>query len=111
MTVLVTVVSTSVLQRAIIDSGSKILSAGQLLSGDRRGYGYVAGHPELMVDGLSEEHRHLSIPLGCTVKIGDCLRITPNHVCTCINLHDHAFVVDGERVIDEWKVAARGRVA
>jgi D-serine deaminase-like pyridoxal phosphate-dependent protein len=51
MTVLVTVVSTSVLQRAIIDSGSKILSAGQLLSGDRRGYGYVAGHPELMVDG------------------------------------------------------------
>jgi D-serine deaminase-like pyridoxal phosphate-dependent protein len=111
LTVLVTVVSTSLPQRAIIDAGSKTLSADRLLSGDRLGYGYVAGHPEFKLEDLSEEHGHLGIPLGTTINIGDRLRIIPNHVCTCINLHDRVFVVEGEHVVDQWKIAARGKVA
>jgi D-serine deaminase-like pyridoxal phosphate-dependent protein len=110
LTVLVTVVSRSASQRAIIDSGSKTLSADPLLSGDRLGYGYVLGHPELKLEELSEEHGHLSVPADSTIKIGDRLRVIPNHVCTCINLHDRVFVVEGEHVVDEWKVAARGKV-
>lgn len=111
LTVLVTVVSTSVSQRAIVDSGSKTLSADRLLSGDQRGYGYVVGHPEIELENLSEEHGHLSIPAGSKLKVGDRLRIVPNHVCPCINLHDQVFIVEGDRVIDQWKVAARGKVA
>jgi D-serine deaminase-like pyridoxal phosphate-dependent protein len=111
LAVLVTVVSTSVSQRAIIDSGSKTLSADPLLSGDRLGYGYVLGHPEFKLEDLSEEHGHLTIPSGTKINIGDRLRVIPNHACTCINLHDRVFVVQGEHVVEEWKVAARGKVA
>lgn len=111
LAVLVTVVSRSASHRAIIDAGSKTLSADPLLSGDRLGYGYVLGHPEFKLKELSEEHGHLTIPGNSTIKIGDRLKVIPNHVCTCINLHDRVFVVEEEHVVDEWKVAARGKVA
>jgi len=111
LTVLVTVVSRSASQRAIIDAGSKTLSADRLLSGDQRGYGYVLKHPELKVEELSEEHGHLSIPGYSTIRIGDRLKVIPNHVCPCVNLHDRVYVTEGEHVIDEWQVAARGKVA
>jgi len=110
VTVLTTVVSTSVPHRAIVDAGSKTLSADTLLSGDRKHFGYVQGHPEFMLEDLSEEHGHIAIPDDSATKVGDRLRIVPNHVCPCINLHDRAFVVRGDLVIDQWKVAARGKV-
>jgi len=111
LTVLVTIVSRSASQRAIIDAGSKTLSADRLLSGDQRGYGYVVEHPELKLEELSEEHGHLSIPGESTIKIGERLRVIPNHVCPCINLHDRVYVIEGDKVVDEWQVAARGKVA
>ena len=111
LTVLVTVVSTSISGRAILDAGSKTLSADALLSGDRLGYGYILQHPEFKLKELSEEHGHLGIPNHSRIRIGDRLRVVPNHVCTCINLHDRVYLVEGEQVIDEWKVAARGKVA
>jgi D-serine deaminase-like pyridoxal phosphate-dependent protein len=111
LTVLVTVVSKSVPDRAIVDSGSKTLSADRLLSGERRGYGYVVGHPEVELENLSEEHGHLSLPTGSPIQIGDRLRVIPNHACTCINLHERVFVVEGEQVVEQWRVAARGKVA
>lgn len=111
LTVLVTVVSRSASQRAIIDAGSKTLSADRLLSGDQRGYGYVVKHPELKLEELSEEHGHLSVPGDSSIRIGDRLRVIPNHVCPCINLHDRVYVTEGEHVVDEWRVAARGKVA
>lgn len=111
VTVLATVVSTSVPGRAILDAGSKTLSADTLLSGERQHFGFIQGHPELALHDLSEEHGHLILASGSNVKIGDRLRIVPNHVCPCINLHDRVFVVSGEQVVDEWKVAARGKTA
>ena len=111
LTVLVTIVSRTTSQRAIIDAGSKTLSADRLLSGERRGFGYVVEHPELRLEELSEEHGHLSIPVDSTIRIGDRLKVIPNHVCPCVNLHDRVYVTEGEQVVDEWKVAARGKVA
>jgi D-serine deaminase-like pyridoxal phosphate-dependent protein len=111
VTVLTTVVSTSVPRRAIIDAGSKTLSADLLLSGERKYFGYIQEHPELLLEDLSEEHGHLIVPDDSPIKVGDRLRIIPNHVCPCINLHDRTFVVEGDLVIDQWKVAARGKVA
>jgi D-serine deaminase-like pyridoxal phosphate-dependent protein len=109
-TVLTTVVSTSVPGKAIVDSGSKTLAADALLSGSREHYGYIQDRPELILDDLSEEHGHLRVPDGSRLQIGDRLRVIPNHVCPCINLHDRVFVVSGEQVVDTWKVAARGTV-
>ncbi|MGB8479127.1 MAG: alanine racemase [Acidobacteriaceae bacterium] len=110
VTVLTTVVSTSVPHRAIIDAGSKTLAADTLLSGDRKYFGYVQDHPELLLEDLSEEHGHLFIPENSRIEVGHRLRIIPNHVCPCVNLHDRVFVVSGDQVVDQWKVAARGKV-
>jgi D-serine deaminase-like pyridoxal phosphate-dependent protein len=111
VTVLTTVVSTSVPHRAIIDAGSKTLTADTLLSGDRKYFGYVQDHPELLLEDLSEEHGHLIVPENSEIQVGDRLRIIPNHVCPCMNLHDCAFVVSGDQVVDRWTVAARGKVS
>ena len=111
LTVLTTVVSTSVQGRAIVDAGSKTLSADALLSGKRGQYGYILGYPELLIEDLSEEHGHILLPQGASIHCGEQLRIVPNHVCPCVNLHDRVFVVSGEHVVDEWRVAARGKSA
>ena len=109
-TVLVTVVSTSVAHRAIVDAGSKTLTADTLLSGERKNHGYVLDHPEIELYDLSEEHGHLRIPEGSKLQIGDRLRVVPNHICPCINLQERVYVVSGDQVIDQWKVSGRGRV-
>lgn len=41
--------------------------------------------------------------------MGQRLRVVPNHVCLTMNLVDEVVVVSGDRVIDRWTVAARGR--
>lgn len=109
-TVLTTVVSTSVTHRAIIDAGSKTLSGDALLSGARKHFGYIQNHPDYLLEDLSEEHGHVTIPDHAAVRVGDRLRVIPNHVCPCINLHDQVFVVSGDQIVDKWKVAARGKV-
>ncbi len=109
-TVLTTVVSTSVPGRAIIDAGSKTLSADALLSGEGKSHGYVLEGPEYLLEDLSEEHGHLAIRGGAPVRVGDRLRVIPNHICPCINLHDQVYVISGDEVIDQWKVAGRGKV-
>lgn len=109
-TVLTTVVSTSVRGRAIIDAGSKTLAADTLLSGAKNYYGYVREHPDYLIEDLSEEHGHIAVPPGAAIRLGDRLRVIPNHICPCINLHDHVYFVSGERVLDRVPVAGRGKV-
>jgi D-serine deaminase-like pyridoxal phosphate-dependent protein len=109
VTVLATVVSTSVSGKAIIDAGGKTFSGDSLLSGDRQGFGHVIGRPEILVEDLSEEHGHLRLG-GARLKVGDRVRVVPNHVCTCVNMHDRVYGVQREDVVAEWEVAARGKV-
>jgi D-serine deaminase-like pyridoxal phosphate-dependent protein len=59
---------------------------------------------------LSEEHGILPIDPAETFAVGDRLRIVPNHACATTNLHERFVVVDGERVVEEWSIAARGRI-
>ncbi len=108
--VLATVVSTSVAHRAIIDAGSKMFSGDQLLSGERRYYGYVQDHPGIVLEDLSEEHGHLLVADNDPVHVGDRIRVVPNHICPCVNLQEHVYMVSGEQVLDQWKVAGRGMV-
>ena len=39
------------------------------------------------------------------IKIGDLLRILPWHSCAAVHQHRTINVVDGEQVLDVWKVA------
>ena len=43
-------------------------------------------------------------------KIGEALRIIPNHACVVSNLFDKVVLSSGGRVVDIASVSARGRV-
>ena len=110
-TVLTTVVSVSVAGKAMVDAGTKTLSADPLLSGLKLGYGEVLNYPEVTIEDLSEEHGHLNVRgVRTPPKLGERLRIVPNHICTCINLHDRVYGCSGEDVVVQWEVKGRGKV-
>ncbi len=111
LSVLVTVVSTSVSGRAIVDGGSKTFSQDRYRAGDGRGFGLVKEDPDAELEALSEEHGHLNIARSSRrYRVGERLTIIPNHVCAVLNLHDEVYGVRGDQVEAVWRVAARGRV-
>ena len=59
--VLVTVVSTAVKGRAIVDGGSKTFSGDRWLSGGKTGFGHVVEHPDVDFTSMSEEHGHMDL--------------------------------------------------
>ena len=93
-TVLTTVVSTAVPGHAVIDAGSKALAKE---ARGASGYGIVLEHPDVIVSALSEEHGVLDLG-GSTwrPRIGERVRIVPNHVCVSVNLQDRMLARDGE---------------
>ena len=95
----------------MIDSGSKTLSSDLLSSGTREGYGYVVEAPDAKLIKLNEEHGYLDIS-GSTHRfhVGEILTVIPNHVCTCVNMHDEVFALRDDEVVATWRVAARGKI-
>jgi len=107
LSVLATVVSRPDPLRLILDCGSKALAAERLTS-RTTGLGLVAGHEGLTVDRLFEEHAIVEASEPSTVPIGARVRVIPNHSCASVNLHERILVTDGEEVVDDWRIAARG---
>lgn len=92
-TVLTTVVSTSVPGRAVVDAGSKAM-AKEGRGGD--GFGFLLDHPEVTLTALSEEHGVLDISRTDWVpRVGDRVRVVPNHVCVSVNLQDALLATRG----------------
>ncbi|MCW3839076.1 alanine racemase [Micromonospora yasonensis] len=106
LTIAATVVSRSG-SRVILDAGGKVLGADQ--AAWATGAGRLPDHPEARITALSEHHATVTFPEGQpTVRLGDVVRVAPNHVCAAVNLADEFVVVSGGREIDRWAVAARG---
>ena len=94
-TVLATVVSTAVPGHAVVDAGSKALAKES--RGQGGGFGILLGRPEVRVVSLSEEHGVLELAdTTWQPRIGERVRIVPNHVCVSVNLQDHLLAVDGD---------------
>ena len=107
LTVLVTVVSRPTATRVVIDAGSKSLTSDLL---GLEGFGLVMG-TDLTVKGLSEEHGVIELPVASDwPRIGERLRIIPNHACVISNLFDSVTLISGDEVREVVPVAARGRV-
>jgi len=112
-----TLVSRPAPDRAIFDAGSKTLAADGVRGfGDEAGFGLV--HPSLsasqpdptiQLERLSEEHATARVPPTCPLRIGDRVRIIPNHACVVTNLADELVLADGETIVERWPVAARGK--
>ena len=106
LTVLTTVVSAPTETRAVIDAGSKVLTSDLL---EMRGHGHVLARPDLEIDGLSEEHGRVT-GAPTRLRVGDRLRIVPNHACVVANMLDRVELVRGDEAVDVAEVVARGQV-
>ncbi|OYV97098.1 MAG: hypothetical protein B7X11_06665, partial [Acidobacteria bacterium 37-65-4] len=104
MFIAATVVSRPAPDRVILDCGAKTLA----LDG-ARGFGAMPGHglvflpdgapdPSLLIERLSEEHATVKAPASTRLKIGDRVRVLPNHSCVVTNLMDELVLVDGNTV-------------
>ncbi len=111
LTVLATIVSKPAPDRIILDSGSKTLTNdGARGFLPTPGFGEVLDHPNLLVDGLLEEHATVKVTDGLTqLEPGDRVRIIPNHSRVVSNLVDHAWLIDGHEAA-ALEIAARGRI-
>ena len=98
--------------RAVVDAGGLALSkepshpgapgptAGEIYEDYTQGVLSLS----LRVVSLSQEHGVLSAGR----PIGDQVRILPNHSCLSMACFDECVVVEGDRVVDRWRIH-RGR--
>ena len=107
--VVATVVSRSGADRGIVDSGSKTLTSD---TGGLDGHGLILEHPQARIHKFAEEHGFLDLS-GCNdrPKVGDVVRIIPNHVCVVVNMVDRLIATRGGQIAGEIPVAARGRIS
>jgi len=108
LTVLATVVSVPAPDRAVLDAGSKTLSSDPLRPRPG-GHGLVLGRRS-RVERLSEEHGVVKVEPGEAFRVGERVRVLPNHACVVANLHDRLLGIRAGRVEEVLEVAARGRV-
>ena len=110
LSVLATVISMHEGNRVVIDAGSKALSLDKGAHGREilKGYGLIISTGD-HITRLSEEHGIIDTPAR-KYKLGQKIRIIPNHACTVMNLFDEAYLIDNGKVIRKFKIAARGKM-
>jgi D-serine deaminase-like pyridoxal phosphate-dependent protein len=108
LTVLATVVSRPTASRAVIDAGSKTLSSDVAQPG---GFGRIIGYEDAVIKTLSEEHGVVELAAPSDLpRVGETVRIIPNHACVVSNLFDEVHLISGDAVRETVPVAARGKV-
>ncbi|MGH7678845.1 MAG: alanine racemase [Gemmatimonadaceae bacterium] len=110
LTVLATVVSTAVPGQAVIDAGAKALGREPMRGGTGDGFGCLWSDPTVVVKSMSEEHGILDLARSSwRPRVGERVRVVPNHVCIVVHLADVVYGVRDGAVVSSWPVAARGR--
>ncbi len=111
-TILTTVVSTSRRGAAVIDGGSKTFTSDSMRPFGGEGFGQVLGMPGIRFAAMSEEHGMLDLSRhdGPPLRVGQRLRVVPNHVCVTVNMHERAHGFRDETVEATWAVEGRGKL-
>jgi D-serine deaminase-like pyridoxal phosphate-dependent protein len=109
--VLATVVSRPGHDRAVLDTGSKSLTSDTRTAGICRtdGHGLLPDYG-LTIARLSEEHGVIEGEGVEQLRVGQKVRVLPNHICPVINLFDEVIAIRGGIVEAVVPVAARGRL-
>jgi D-serine deaminase-like pyridoxal phosphate-dependent protein len=107
-----TVISDAVPNKVVIDAGSKTLTSDRLgMDPEHGGFGHLPDYPEAKIVRLSEEHGEVDISqCARRPKLGERVRVIPNHICPCINLQDQVWVKTEEGAIEPLRVDARGKL-
>lgn len=111
-TVLATVVSDAVAGQVVLDAGSKALTSDRCVAAPDSGHGLVLEHPTAVITALSEEHGRVDVR-SCPVRprVGDRVRVVPNHICPCVNLYDAVWWRRRDGRLERLPVDARGRLS
>jgi D-serine deaminase-like pyridoxal phosphate-dependent protein len=108
MKVRATVVSRPTDDRAVLDTGSKVMTYEQYFA---KGYGRIVEYPDAEITGFSEEHGMVNLSASAKKpKVGEVVNVIPNHCCVVTNMMDEIYGVRGGKVEVVWPVAARGKV-
>lgn len=94
----------------IIDAGAKCLGLDKGAHGNTaiKGYGYIIKHPDAVITSLSEEVGIINAGKE-EFKIGDIVRIIPNHSCSTANLTSRLYCSQDGNISDEYiKTDIRG---
>jgi D-serine deaminase-like pyridoxal phosphate-dependent protein len=113
--VLSTIVSRPTSDTAVMDAGSKSLSADLLpvkeLRGQFPGHGLIVGKLGWIIERLSEEHGMLKWIGGGSpqaMHIGEQIQIIPNHVCTVFSSLNESVVISRGEIVDRWRTFPPG---
>lgn len=110
LTVLARVLSVQRDGRAITDAGTKAMSSDTIAAAGSVGIACDADVVPLegvtFFDG-NEEHGFLLDAGQTRLKVGDLVRLVPNHACGTTNMWSHVTVVRGGVAIDDWPIHAR----
>jgi D-serine deaminase-like pyridoxal phosphate-dependent protein len=109
LTVLATIIANPAKDLFIIDAGSKCFGLDKGAHGVSlvNGYGIVKGHPELTVEGLSEEVGKLRVSGNTSLHVGDKIEVIPNHACAAANMT--SFLITHRRGIVEATLVVDAR--
>ena len=108
--ILTTVVSTAKPGQMIIDGGSKTFSSDGVHAGEPS-FGRVVEAPDAVFTKMNEEHGFVDISrVKDQFKVGDRVRVIPNHICVAMNLHECVYGVRRGEVEQVWRVEGRGKL-
>lgn len=101
-----TIVSNAAPDRAIIDAGSKVMTSD---TGGQDGFGLLVDYPNAKIYALAEEHGFIDLS-ECIKKpkIGEIVRILPNHVCPVSNLQFEIGLIENGKPAGRLIIDARG---
>ena len=110
--ILATVVSTARPGHMIIDGGSKTFSSDRLVNTADVTFGHIVEAPAARFHKMNEEHGFVDLTAvtGAEFKVGDRVRVIPNHICVAVNLHEKVYGLRGDTVEEVWPVDARGKL-
>lgn len=109
-TVLARVVSAQRPGTVIIDAGIKAMSSDSMATAGI--LGIVCDASGAPLDGITfangnEEHGYLTGPGTASLRVGDLLRIVPNHACGTTNMWSFLHFVENGRAVERHPIEAR----
>ena len=112
LAVLARVISRPSKDVAVLDAGSKALTAERgPFSSRGESHGVIRNYPDCQIDRLWEEHGRVQLTDEARrLQVGDLVEVIPTHVCPTVNLAERLVCTRQGRVVETWAVAARAKV-
>ena len=75
------------------------------------GFGRIVEAPEVLFEKMNEEHGFVDArTTDRKWRVGEKVRVIPNHICVAVNLHERIYGCRGEDVVEVWEVEGRGKL-